>query len=69
MSRANCSRTGDHEVRSNCGLQPTAPVTDCLGKDSNALANLALGYAGLTEREIREGIRRLAKAIGPRRRR
>ena len=32
-------------------------------------AGLLLGYAGLTEREIRDGIRLLAKAIGPRRRR
>ena len=30
---------------------------------------LLLGYAGLTEREIGEGIRLLAKTIGPRRRR
>ena len=29
-------------------------------------AGLLLGYAGLTEREIREGIHRLAQAIGPR---
>ena len=32
-------------------------------------AGLLLGYAGLTEREIREGVRVLAKAVGPRRRR
>ena len=32
-------------------------------------AGLLLGYAGLTEREIGEGIQLLAKAIGPRRRR
>ena len=32
-------------------------------------AGLLLGYAGLTEREIREGVRVLAKAVGYRRRR
>ena len=37
--------------------------------DPPGAAGLLLGYAGLTEAEIREGIRLLAKAVGPRRRR